>query len=236
MKKFYAVLFFSLTFSFLSAQNFRYVLAPSGLNLRETASTGSAKVTKVPYGGKVKLIEESYTGDLLVDNIPGGMAQVSYQGQTGYIFDGYLSQFPAPGPGDGAKENVSEYAEKVRDAGFDALVEIIDRDWGGYFQSEYAIELRSLNFYEAYVVARMLYSIPKQMHLPKPSKKDATIANPNKSQYAWQEDMTVSRDEKGSIKRINYYKRMEGGGTSVSIEPSQHDEAYLRISVVYIAD
>lgn len=229
-------LLFSLCFLSLPAQNL-YVLAPSGLNLRETGSPGSTKLTKVPYGGKVKLIEESYTGDLLVDNIPGGMAQVSYKGQTGYIFDGYLSKFSAPSPQPKDEENLNNYADQLRNEEKNVLVETINRDWGGYFQSEYAIEIPTSNLLEGYIVARQLFEIPKEMHLPKPSKQDAEQQNPNKAEHVWMESITVTRDKNtGAITEITYYKRQEGGGRSVSVQASPSEENQCRISLLYIAD
>ena len=68
-----------------------YVLAPSGLNLRKEAKANSEKLTNIPYGAQVELITKPEESSMLVDQIPGGMAKVSYEGLIGYAFDGYLS-------------------------------------------------------------------------------------------------------------------------------------------------
>ncbi|MEL6133870.1 MAG: SH3 domain-containing protein [Bacteroidota bacterium] len=75
-------------------------MAPSGLRMRNAPQTGGT-VTTIPYGAKVTIqlvpspeAYEQYGQN--VDGLFGIWPKVSYDGQTGYVFDGFLSRFPAP--------------------------------------------------------------------------------------------------------------------------------------------
>lgn len=94
------------------------MLAPSGLNLRQSESVSSQKLTKILYGGKITIEENSSNTRLTVDQIEGHMVKVSYNDTLGYIFEGYLSHFPAPKK----KGDLPEYVETIRSAGYDVLL------------------------------------------------------------------------------------------------------------------
>lgn len=76
-----------------------YVHAPSGLKLRNTPD-GETVLTTIPYGTKLKALENRGTvAPKTVDGLKGFWAKVTYDGKTGYLFDGYLSMLPTPKPG-----------------------------------------------------------------------------------------------------------------------------------------
>ncbi|MCB0545040.1 MAG: hypothetical protein KDC70_16050 [Saprospiraceae bacterium] len=87
-----------------------YVWAGSGLVLRKSYTLNSAKLRSIPYG--TMLIARNYAGDKRteVEAVPGftangekmppvtlrgDFAQVIFRGDTGYVYDGYLSKMPA---------------------------------------------------------------------------------------------------------------------------------------------
>lgn len=87
-----------------------YVWATSGLVLRKAPSPDGAKLKTVPYG--TLLVALNYSGDKQteVEAVPGftakgekyppvmlrgGFAMVAFRGDTGYVFDGYLSKLPS---------------------------------------------------------------------------------------------------------------------------------------------
>lgn len=74
-----------------------YVHAPSGLKLRNVPD-GETILATVPFGAKLKVVEarNTTTATKVVDGLNGRWAKVSYNGKTGYIFDGYLSFLPTP--------------------------------------------------------------------------------------------------------------------------------------------
>lgn len=87
-----------------------YIWAVSGLTLRKEASLKAAKLATIPYG--TLMVAQNYGGGdkVEVEAVPGftnsqgkfppvtlkgSFAQVIFQGDTGYVFDGYLSKLPA---------------------------------------------------------------------------------------------------------------------------------------------
>ncbi len=74
-----------------------FVLAFSGLRLREFPGTASKVLTTIPFASKVTLMrdptlsrseDDGYLFD--ADSIRGNWVSVKYQGKTGYVFDAYL--------------------------------------------------------------------------------------------------------------------------------------------------
>jgi hypothetical protein len=74
-----------------------FVLALSGLRLREFPGTASKILTTIPFASKVTLMrdptlarneDDGYLFD--ADSIRGNWVSVKYQGKTGYVFDAYL--------------------------------------------------------------------------------------------------------------------------------------------------
>lgn len=209
-----------------------YVLAPSGLNLRATSSPGSQKLLTIPYGGKIELLASAAISDMMVDNFPGGMAKVRYGEQEGYVFDGYISRFPAPEQ----RQDVKKYVEKIRDNRQGVMYENCTRDYDGYYQEEEAITLYISDWAEAFLVARQLFEIPQAILFPKPSQLETeTFPNPNKEDEVWEDMITVRRNKKGELTSIRYFYRREGGGRSVFIEANPEFEA-IRLSLTLIAD
>lgn len=209
-----------------------FILAPSGLNLRATSSPGSQKLLTIPYGSKVELLAPAAVPDMMVDNFPGGMAKVKYGDKEGYVFDGYISRFPAPEQ----RQDVKKYVEKIRDNRQGVMYEHCTRDYDGYYQEEEAITLYITDWAEAYLVARQLFEMPQTILFPKPSKLETeTFPNPDKEEEVWEDMITVRRNEKGELTSIKYFYRREGGGRSVFIEADPEFEA-IRLSLTLIAD
>jgi hypothetical protein len=209
-----------------------FILAPSGLNLRATSSPGSQKILTIPYGSEVELLTPAASSDMMVNNFPGGMAKIKYGNQEGYVFDGYLSRFPAPEQ----RQDVKKYVEKIRDKRQGVMYEHCTRDYDGYYQEEEAITLYITDWAEAFLVARQLFEMPQAILFPKPSDLEVeTFPNPDKEEEVWEDMITVKRNEKGELSSIRYFYRREGGGRSVFIEADPQFEA-IRLSQTLIAD
>lgn len=235
------VLFTAFRFARMEGTTTFYVLAPSGLNLRKDADPNSAKLDLVPLGGKVTLLAAPATKNLTVDQLSGGMAKVKYGDKVGFVFDGYLSQFPAPKqsintPGDYKLET---YVEKLR-SGPDVFVahEEHTMDYGGHLTSESSIHIRTENWQEAFLIAKLLLNVPPKFLFPKPSKAVETIIpNPDKKAEAWSDEMKVERDKAGQLISINYYYRSEGGGWGAVITKSNEGgQKMLKIAYTGVAD
>ncbi len=76
-----------------------YVLAPSGLNIRQSPDANSAKLKSLPYGSAVTVVEmPSWENSYAQDWIVGFWTKVQAGSTVGYAFSPYLSPLPAPGP------------------------------------------------------------------------------------------------------------------------------------------
>ena len=73
----------------------RKVTARSGLSLRSAPSLDSAKLAVIPFGAKVQ-IGYGFDSELdRVDGISGTWVIARYEGQEGYLFDGFLEKTSA---------------------------------------------------------------------------------------------------------------------------------------------
>ncbi|HAS44380.1 MAG TPA: hypothetical protein DCS93_28135 [Microscillaceae bacterium] len=207
-----------------NAVKYYYVLAPSGLNLRQTASTSSKKIARLPYGAQVNYLAGVPSQMIMVDNIKGGMAKVSYQGKVGYVFEGYLSKFVAP------KKyiEVKKYAQILRKSGLQVMTETGNKDYDGYQQFNNAIHIPTQSWTEAFIVAKQLFGIPAKLHFPdRGSAVKQKIDNPDKKSYAWTDQMVVNRTSNGQLKSIEYNYRAEGGGSYVVIMRSKNMNGFI---------
>ena len=67
----------------------------SSLAFRDNPSFKGKLNWVIPYGHKIKVVRK--TGKVLtIEGIRGQWVEVIHQGQKGFVFDGYLSQLPAP--------------------------------------------------------------------------------------------------------------------------------------------
>lgn len=209
-----------------------YIVAPSGLNLRESAEANSTKVARLVYGEKVELITPASQSVMFVDGIPGRMAQIQTGDHSGYAFDGYLSRFPAP-----SKNQTTEaYVESIRNAYLEVFYESNLRDWGGYIQQEEAITLFGTEWSEAFLIAKQLYQLPAEFAFPSASSDTISIIPNSKGyEHAWTDELAVKRSVSGDFISISYSFRAEGGGKHIIIEYIEAERG-LRISETQIAD
>lgn len=211
-----------------------YVYAPNGLNMRKGPKLSDQKLTKIPYGAKVEILAPGSGTSLSVDGFTGGMAKIKYEDLTGYAFEGYLSQFSTP-PQD-MEGKVTLYVETLRAEGHLVYYEKVERDYDGYFQFEESIIIHKSNWEEAFLVAKQLFNIPPKLNFPpKISKSESVYVNPDKKEFAWSDELIVSR-EGSKVTHINYYYRGEGGGTSVTIAYLEEDNGAIKITRLDIAD
>jgi len=100
MKNLICILIISLTAMGLSATTTpepitKNVVAFSGLKLRIAPGLEQQVISVIPYGEKVELIEETDI-TLSVEWLEGKWIKVNYEGDEGYIFDGFLTDLPIP--------------------------------------------------------------------------------------------------------------------------------------------
>lgn len=73
--------------------NIGYITAKSGLFLRENPGKKFPKVTLVPHGEKVEILEYANTTDF-IDGIEAKWVKAKYKNLEGWMFSGYLSDTP----------------------------------------------------------------------------------------------------------------------------------------------
>ena len=209
-----------------------YIIANAGLNLRMTEASNSEKLATVPYGAQVELVQMAGKSDMTVDGLKGGMAKVKYKDQTGYMFDGYLVRFPAPIKG----EEMEKYVGRVWEQEIDVMKETVERDYGGYMQSEHAIYISDVSWADAFLLAKNEFGIPTNFQFPGDTGSGKKVSkNPNADKNAWTDELTAEY-ENGKLKALYYSYRTEGFGNVIGVERAARDSYEFRVYELGIAD
>jgi hypothetical protein len=103
-----ATLFTMLISSTIYGQDYYFITAKNGLNVRSGSDLSSAKVAKIPFGAMIEKIEDTEKELVVNDNgkeIKGKFVKIKYNNYTylvseetdsfereGYVFDGYLKK------------------------------------------------------------------------------------------------------------------------------------------------
>jgi hypothetical protein len=212
-----------------------YVMAKSGLNLRQSADANSEKLMLLPLGAKLTMLTPAASKNMTVDNLKGGMAKVKYNDKTGFVFDGYLSIYPKPNDLQRDEDDRTEtYVDQLREANFECSYETYRIDHGGYISGEDGIHFfNNNNWQEIFCLAKILYDLPQKLTFPKAG--ETKQVNPDKNTNAWNDELNTERNKDGSIKSIRYVWRGEGGGWGIIIEKSKAING-VKIGKTYIAD
>lgn len=120
MKKNFFLVFiiFSLTVS--AQENFFYVAAKTGLNIREKPQAAAKVMGKIPYAAKISLQEAGEQSKRVdVEGFIGYWKKVTYNDKTGYIIDAYLLPYPPP---KADIKTMKEYLSQVSAVFGDSLV------------------------------------------------------------------------------------------------------------------
>lgn len=132
-----------------------HVLALSGLRLRDQPGPNADVVATLPYGAAVVAQEaQNHEHSATVDKLGGHWAKVAWQGKTGYVFDAYLSAFPAPSARD---TTLSEYCDhhfkktgksvEIK-TGEEESMNNVDVQY--YRYRDFVIECRNNGYYESF--------------------------------------------------------------------------------------
>ena len=206
-----------------------YVLANNGLTLRKESTVKSEKITVVPYGSIVEVLEKTEKLTMKVDNITGDMFKVKYNDLIGYIFSGYLSKFPAPIK----NSETIKYVDILRENSFDVYFEEIKRDYNGYYQHEVSFSLPTDSWEEAFLIAKQFYGIPEKINFP--DEAHEKIENPDKEDEVWHDEITRTKDETTGELVLYYSYRREGGGFYITVKKDSENNGF-RITHTSIAD
>lgn len=190
-----------------------YVLAPNGLSLRKENKLNSEKLIIMPLGSEVVLLEAAMGESLEVEHIKGGMHFVSYEGQTGYAFSGFLGGFPLRGKDQGTDMYISQLKEEFPNITYETKSNDPDFHEG----ATDTFTLPATSWHEAYYVVSAMYELPKTLGFPNPSGSALeTFEDPSKLDSTWSSYLTATR-ENNILQKIEYAYRVEAFGFNVEI-------------------
>ena len=179
-----------------------YVIAASGLSLREYNNLKSQKLAVMPYGTKVEVVTLEANNTMNVRGIKGGMHQVLYNNKTGFAFSGYLSDLFPPEPGANPKMYIADLQNTHPTASITELV-------GGTASKPTSTEtllIPTTKWHEAYLIAQKLYGIPRDFALPDPKGRDVQkTSNPNMPIGALESELLVTRLDNTLVEIVYNY-------------------------------
>lgn len=208
---------------------FLYVLAPSGLSLREFNNLQSEKLTVMPFGTKVNVIKAEEKTTMDVGGIAGGMDEVEFNGQKGFAFNGYLSRFSLPENGISAKDYASLLKKTFPTAAYSEAT-------GGTASmptSSQTVLLPKAKWHEAFFIAQRLFGFPKEFDFPNPKGNNTEVLkDPNMKKNAWTSELRISRNN-NTLDTLQYNYRTDGFGSQVFITKDGNE---MKISKTELID
>ncbi|WP_299761923.1 hypothetical protein [uncultured Dokdonia sp.] len=191
-----------------------YVNATSGLSLRSGTNLRSKKILTLPYGSQVKHMSSPEHTTMTIAGITGDMIEVEYQGARGFVFDGYLTRLAPPQDG----ESVEGYAKRISTKDHAVKVSKVKNPKGEAFGITTRIELPASNWTEAYRITKELFDLPKSLQPDLVSKKKSeVVANVNKREKTFKDEIAVHRGTASEITSIVYTYQLRGYNRSVTI-------------------
>jgi len=190
-----------------------YVTAPSGLTLRKHNNTQSEKLAVMLYGTKVKIVKPENETTMNVGGISGGMDKVEFNGQTGFAFNGFMSQFFPPEENASAKSYIEELKKEFPKASYN---EVIGEKVSQPSKTE-TVLLPTEKWHEAFYIAGQLFNIPKSFAFPNPSGSNAeTVNENNRNKNLFLSELDVARSS-NNLQKITYSYAGKGYKGNVTI-------------------
>ncbi len=195
-----------------------YVNASSGLSLRSGTNLKSKKILVLPYGAQVTYLGTPQHTAMTLDNISGEMVEVSYQGATGFVFNGYLTALAPPQPNEGVKE----YAKRISTKDHIVNVNTKPHKEGKQYGMTTTIELPSTTWEETYKITQRLFNLPKDIKPDFNTKRTVTVLNKAKRERTLTDELTVNVGDNGVIDNLTYVYNLKNYKRSVIISQTQN--------------
>lgn len=177
-----------------------YVTAPSGLSLREYDNLQSAKIAKMPYGTKVKVLQAEGKNTMMISGIPGAMDEIEFNHKKGFAFNGYLSKYFPPERDISVKGYASELQVPYPEVAY-------ERVSAGSKSKPITIETLSIpeaQWHEAFIMAQRLFDFPKEFAIPTSKGKDFEVIKDKKpKKKIWTSQLEITRKD-DVLKKIEY--------------------------------
>ncbi|MBV1925292.1 MAG: SH3 domain-containing protein [Dokdonia sp.] len=191
-----------------------YVNAVSGLSLRESTNLKSKKILTLPYGAQVKYLSTPAHTSMTIESIPGNMVEVAYQGATGFVFNGFLSDLSPPLQ----DEAIEAYAKRISTDNAPVIVTKKANEKGVAFGQTTVIQLPAKGWNEAYTISKRLFDLPKSisLDLSAPSAP-IVIQNANKRTKTLVDEIEVVHTTNNEIDKIIYTYTLKTYGRTITI-------------------
>ncbi len=196
-----------------SNENYLYVMAPTGLSLREYANIQSEKLAVMPYGTRVKVIALEEKSTMKIGEINGGMDEIEFNHKKGFAFNGYLSKYFPPEKDISAKGYAEELIEGYPKVTFTEAT-------GGTASKPTNTETLMLpdsQWREAFFIAQQLFNFPKEFVFPpQKGKERQTIKEKKFQKNSWTSELQITRKD-DALSKIEYVYKNKGFSKLVTI-------------------
>jgi len=199
------------------SKKYVYVNAGSGLSLRAGTNLTSKKILTLPYGSQIEHISSPAHTEMTIDGIQGKMIEVSYQGATGFVFDGYTTILAPPQE----DESLKNYAKRISTP--ENTIEVIKKadKKGEAYGMLTQIEIPATSFQESYKVAKILFNLPKKINPDfTKTKSSITIINQDKRERTHTDQLSIEVNDKHKIDSMTYLYELKDYKRTVTIFPS----------------
>ncbi len=193
--------------------DFMYVIAATGLSLREYNNLQSEKLAIMPYGTKVHVLTPEANNTMTVAGIKGGMNEVEFNHKKGYAFNGYLSKYFPP------ERDITPkgYSLDLKDA-FPEVTYV--ETTGGTASNPSNTETLTLpdaEWHEAFFIAQKLFDIPGEFTFPKPRGKQNQVEQDSKlKKGVWVSELQTTRND-NELQKIEYVYKSEKFDSNVVV-------------------
>lgn len=201
---------------------YAYVLAPGGLYLRAHNNLHSERLSLMPFGAKIKVIQKSLENTMTVSGIPGTMYGVQFNEQSGYAFSGYLGPYAPPL----LNMNAAQYSAMLQADDPDSksfsegpqYTRSVSQDLTAPSISE-TLHLPELSLSQAYLIAQRLFGIPEDLKCPGIKGPEHSIYPDKKPKKGiWKSELAVRRAD-GQILEMTYVYRSKNFMRRVHLAP-----------------
>ncbi|MFT5750516.1 MAG: hypothetical protein ACI828_000141 [Flavobacteriales bacterium] len=205
-----------------------YVNAPSGLSLRESTNLKSKKILTLPYGAQVKHLSAPAHTSMTIEGISGNMIEVAYQGATGFVFNGFLSDLAPPFQ----DEAIEAYAKRISIENAPVTVTKKTNEKGAAFGQTTVILLPAKGWNEAYAISKRLFDLPKSLSLDLSGLSGPmVIENANKRIKTLIDEIAVVHNTHNEIDKIVYTYSLKTYGRTITIMKDRQGFTVTEIEV-----
>ena len=200
-----------------------YVLAKSGLNLRDKPSKNGRFLQTVSFG-MIARVRQMTDKEYDVDGIPGYWVKVMADDREGYLFDGYLSSYPPPVSELPSKSNptLKQYADKYLPKGTKVTESTDDT-----MVTTSTLTLPLARMEEAYLLGIcFIYNFDKYKY-PRKSDKVKFIDT--------EVEFNVMRDKSGQVKSVTVIETYSHSGGTVTLTVTDLGNGGAEIKTIYAA-